>query len=241
LQAMLPLSLISEGETQFRGSTAERFQNIRRASEQFKGVVVPPKATFSFLAELGPVTIANGYSESWVIYGNKTILGPGGGVCQVATTLFRAAFYGGFPIVERTPHSYRISRYEPPVGLDAAVFSPNTDLKFTNDMETPIIITNEIDETKGIIYFRIYGKTINRKVFIENNETSREIKAGDPILEADPKLAPGDKVLVEESHDGIDAVLTRVIELDGKIISREQFYSRYVPWPARYRVGPSNP
>lgn len=241
LQAMLPLSLIGEGETQFRGSTTERFQNIRRASEQFKGVVVPPKATFSFLAELGPVTIANGYSESWVIYGNKTILGPGGGVCQVATTLFRAAFYGGFPIVERTPHSYRISRYEPPVGLDAAVFSPNTDFKFTNDLETPIIITNEIDETRGVITFRIYGKAINRTVRIENNETSREIKAGDPILEVDPKMAPGDKVLLEESHDGIDAVLTRVIELDGKIISKEQFYSRYVPWPAHYRIGPSKP
>lgn len=239
LQAMLPLSLIGEGETQFLGSTAERFQNIRRASEQFKGVVVPPKATFSFLAELGPVTIANGYSESWIIYGNQTILGPGGGVCQVATTLFRAAFYGGFPIVERTPHSYRISRYEPPVGLDAAVFSPGTDFKFTNDQDTPIIITNEIDETTGVIYFRIYGKATNLTVHIENNETSREIKAGDPILEVDPKLAPGDKVLVEESHDGIDAVLTRVIESDGKIISKEQFYSRYVPWPARYRVGPS--
>ncbi|MHB1355911.1 MAG: VanW family protein [Anaerolineae bacterium] len=241
LQAMLPLDLIGEGETQYRGSTTERFLNIRRASEQFKGVVVPPKATFSFLAELGPVTIANGYSESWVIYGNKTILGPGGGVCQVATTLFRAAFYGGFPIVERTPHSYRISRYEPPVGLDAAVFSPSTDFKFMNDLETPIIITNEIDEVRGIITFRIYGRAINRTVRVENNETSREIKAGDPILEVDLKLAPGDKVLVEESHDGIDAVLTRVIELDGKIIKKEQFYSRYVPWPARYRVGPSKP
>jgi vancomycin resistance protein YoaR len=239
LQAMLPLSLISEGETQFRGSTAERFQNIRRASEQFRGVVVPAGSTFSFLARLGPVTIANGYSESWVIYGNKTILGPGGGVCQVATTLFRAAFYGGFPIVERTPHSYRISRYEPPIGLDAAVFSPVTDFKFTNDLHTPIIISNEIDEANGVIYFRIYGKAINRSVSIENNETSREIKAGEPVLELDAKLAPGEKVLVEDSHDGIDAVLTRVIKVDGKEVSREEFYSRYVPWPARYRVGPS--
>jgi vancomycin resistance protein YoaR len=241
LQAMLPLSLLGEGQTQFRGSTAERLQNIRRAAEQFRGVVVPPKATFSFLAELGPVTIANGYSESWIIYGNQTILGPGGGVCQVATTLFRAAFYGGFPIIERTPHSYRISRYEPPIGLDAAVFSPRTDFKFTNDQDTPIIITNEINESTGIISFRIYGKANNRTVHIENNETSQEIKAGDPIFEVDPKLAPGDKVLVEDSHDGIDAVLTRVIEIDGKVVASEQFYSRYVPWPARYRVGPSQP
>ncbi|MHB9032127.1 MAG: VanW family protein [Anaerolineae bacterium] len=239
LQALLPLQLISSGETQFRGSSAERFQNIRRAAEQFQFVLVPPKASFSFLAVLGAVTIANGYSESWIIYGNKTVLGPGGGVCQVATTLFRAVFFGGFPVVERTPHSYRISRYEPPVGLDAAVFSPSTDFKFTNDMDTPIIITNKIDEASGVITFYIYGAPANRTVRIEDAVTSNPKPAGTPIYEVDPKLAPGESILVEEAHDGIDASLTRVIEQNGQVINREQFFSRYSPWPARYRVGPS--
>ncbi len=239
LQAMLPLQLISSGETYFGGSSAERAQNVRRAAEEFQSVIVPPKATFSFLSALGPVTIANGYSESWIIYGNKTILGPGGGVCQVATTLFRAVFFGGFPVVERYPHSYRISRYEPPVGLDAAVFSPSTDLKFTNDMDTPIIITNAIDDAKGIITFYIYGVPTNRTVRIEDAATSNPKPAGATVYEEDPSLAPGEQIMVDEAHDGIDAVLTRVIEQNGQVVSREQFFSRYAPWPARYLVGPA--
>jgi len=237
LQALLPLELISSGHTVFELYPAERLENIRRAAEDFEFVVVAPGVTFSFLANLGAVTIANGYSESWVIYGNQTVRGPGGGVCQVATTLFRAAFYGGFPIVERTPHSYRIARYEPPVGLDAAVFSPSTDLKFTNDLDTPIIIMNSIDPGGAITFF-IYGMPPNRSVRIEGEELSNPVPAGEPITQVDDKLAPGERILVERAHDGIDAVLTRVIEQDGQVVSREEFFSRYVPWPARYLVGP---
>jgi vancomycin resistance protein YoaR len=137
LEALLPLSLISVGETSFAGSTADRRQNIREATSRFHGVVVPPGRRFSFLDHLGPVTVADGYSQSWIIYGDRTILGPGGGVCQVSTTAFRAAFWGGYPIEERWPHSYRVSWYEPPLGLDAAVFSPGTDMRFPQRHRTP--------------------------------------------------------------------------------------------------------
>ena len=62
--------------------------------------------------DLGDVSLDNGFAEALIIFGSRTIKGVGGGVCQVSTTLFRAAFLAGFPIVERYPHAYRVGYYE---------------------------------------------------------------------------------------------------------------------------------
>ena len=238
LEAILPLALISEGESSFYGSEQGRLQNIRVAASKSHGVTVPPRTTFSFLHHLGLVTVANGYSESWVIYGDRTALGPGGGVCQVSTTCFRAAFWGGYPILERYPHSYRVGWYEPPIGLDAAVFSPQVDFRFQNDADTPILILTELDESKQRLYFRIYGKPTGRTVTIEGPITENPVPAGEPIYERDPSLASGVVIQVERAHEGIDATIHRVIEREGTVIAREKFFSRYEPWPARYRASP---
>lgn len=239
LEPLLPLELVSEGETSFRGSTPERLQNIRTATARFHGVAVPARATFSFLEHLGLVTLANGYSESWVIYGDRTVLGPGGGVCQVSTTCFRAAFFAGFPIVERLPHSYRVGWYEPPVGLDAAVFSPIVDMKFQNDSDFPILILTEVDERNAKLYFRFYGKRTGREVSLEGPVTANPVKAGEPVFEEDPSLPPGTRVQVDWPHDGLDVTLYRVIKQNGIVVAREKLFSRYEAWPARFRVGPS--
>jgi vancomycin resistance protein YoaR len=241
LQPLLPLHLVGEGQSSFVGSTPERLQNIKTASARFHGVAIPPDATFSFLTHLGPVTTASGYSDSWVIYGDRTELGPGGGVCQVSTTTFRAAFWSGLPIVERWPHSHRVSWYEPPLGLDAAVFYPTTDLKFRNDTGAPLLILTEVDEAGGKLFFRFYGRETGRKVTMEGPETSQPIPPGEPILQDDPTLAVGSRILVERARDGIDVTLYRIIEQqsgEGSAQSkREPFVSKYQPWPARYRVG----
>ncbi|MGI5915552.1 MAG: VanW family protein [Anaerolineae bacterium] len=238
LQAMLPLTLISEGVSDFTGSTAERLQNIRVATARFHGVVVPPRGNFSFLQHLGLVTAANGYSEAWIIFGNRTILGPGGGVCQVSTTAFRAAFWAGFPIIERWPHSYRVSWYEPPLGLDAAVFSPTADMRFENDTDAPVLILTEVDEANNKLYFRFYSRPTGRQVRMEGPVTANPVPAGDPIYEQDLSLAPGERVQAERAHDGIDVTIERIVERDGTIVRRDEVFSRYVPWPARYLVGP---
>jgi len=241
LEALVPLEVIGEGVSSFRNSSPERLQNIRVASARFHGLTIPPHTTFSFLEHLGPVTVANGYSESWVIYDDRTILGPGGGVCQVSTTCFRAAFWSGLPIVERSPHSYRVGWYEPPVGLDAAVFFPTVDLVFENDTDTPILILTEVDEAQARLVFRFYGRSTGRQVRMEGPVTSNLRPAGAPITEVDPTLSPGTRVQVESAHDGIDVTLVRVITAPGAEPVREEFISRYQPWPARYRVGPAAP
>lgn len=239
LEALMPLSLISVGETSFVGSTPDRLQNIRAATARFHGLIIPAGAAFSFLDHLGPVTVANGYSEAWIILGERTVLGPGGGVCQVSTTCFRAAFFGGYPFDERWAHTYRVSWYEPPLGLDAAVYSPGTDMRFTNDTETPILIVTEVDEENAALYFRFYGAPRDREVVMEGPIASRPVPAGPAITSVDPSLPPGASVLIESPHDGVDVTIYRSIRRDGVEVSRDEVYSRYVPWPARYAVGPA--
>jgi vancomycin resistance protein YoaR len=238
IEALLPLELVAEGETGFAGSTEERLHNIEVATALFQGVTIAPQARFSMVEHLGLVTQANGYSESWVIYGNQTLLGPGGGVCQVATTLFRAAFWAGLPIIERTPHAYRVSWYEPPVGLDAAVFSPWVDVKFDNDTDTPLLIQTEVDQANATLHFRLYGRSVGRTVRLEGPTLGPAIPPGPDVIEPDPALAPGERVLVERAKEGVEVTLYRIILVDGEEVARERFLSKYQPWPARYREGP---
>ena len=239
LEALMPLSLISVGQTSFAGSTPDRLQNIRAATARFHGLTIPAGAAFSFLEHLGPVTAANGYSEAWIILGERTVLGPGGGVCQVSTTCYRAAFYGGYPLDERWAHTYRVSWYEPPLGLDAAVYSPGTDMRFTNDTDTPILIVTEIDEANAALYFRFYGAPRDREVVLEGPIATNPVPAGPAIVSVDPSLPPGARVTIETAHDGLDVTIYRSVRRDGVEVARDEVVSRYVPWPARYAVGPA--
>ena len=133
--------LVSDYTSYFRGSPAVRLQNIQAASSRFYGLLIPPNTTFSMGDAIGDISLDNGYAEALIIYNGKTITGVGGGVCQVSTTLFRTAFFGGYPIEERNAHAYRVYYYEQTAdgtdplmaGLDATVYFPLVDLKFRND------------------------------------------------------------------------------------------------------------
>lgn len=234
------LSLLSEGTSSFRGSDPARTQNIVVGTSRFPGVVVPPGATFSFNSYLGSITAAEGWAEAYVIVGDRTELGAGGGICQVATTAFRAAFFGGFPIVERYPHTYRVGWYEPPVGLDATVFTPDVDMRFKNDLPFPIIIDSSADPRTGALSFRFYGPgQLGRTVELEGPYLDNHAKAPPPVYEDDPTLAPGQVVQVDSAHDGVRATVYRIIKQNGEVIARQQFVSNYEPWPARFKRGPA--
>ncbi len=238
LEAIQPLELLGEGISNFAGSPSGRLQNIKVAASRFDGLAAPARSDFSFLQYLGPVTVANGYSEANIISGERTVLGPGGGVCQVSTTCYRAAFWAGFPIVDRSPHTYRIAWYEPPLGLDASVWSPSVDLKFHNDQDTPFLVLTEVDVARSQVAFRFYGKKDGRQVSLEGPVTSNPVPAGDPVFDIDPSLKPGTRIQTERAHDGIDVTLYRIIERGGER-RQEEMFSRYQPWPARYSVGPT--
>jgi vancomycin resistance protein YoaR len=236
LAALGITELVVEGTTQFKGSPAGRVKNIEIAAAKFDGVIVPPGEVFSFNEYLGDVTTDQGYEEAYIIYNNRTTIGLGGGICQVSTTAFRAAFFGGYPIVERWAHGYRVGWYEPPVGLDATVYAPSVDLKFENDTDHYLLIKTLVDKQKSTLAFRFYGTKPDRQVTLEGPVVQNVTPPGPPIYEDDPNLPAGQTKQVDWAKEGADVTIYRIIK-QGDQETREKFFSHYRAWQDVFRVG----
>jgi len=234
--------LIAVGESYFVGSSSSRDHNIRLGASKFDGLLIAPGDTFSFNEFLGEVTADEGYEEAYVISGDRTVPGIGGGLCQVATTAFRAAFYAGYPILERWQHSYRVGYYElggfgP--GFDAAIYSPAVDLRFTNNRSYPLLIETEVDTANARLRFLFYSTDDGRTVEQIGPTWGEPEPAGPPRYEYDPDLPAGTVKKLESAHDGLFAVLERVVrDAEGNVLYEDRFASHFVPWPARYAYGP---
>jgi len=233
--------LVSEATTYFKGSSAERMQNIQVAASKYHGLVVPPGGIFSFNEHLGDVTAENGFVESLIIQGDRTAVGIGGGVCQVSTTAFRAAFFGGFELVERWAHGYRVGWYETGSvpGLDATIYSPTVDFKFKNDTDSYLLIQTETDLKAGTVAFRFYGAPTNRTVVVSEPVLENVIPHGPDIWQEDPSLKPGQVKQVDWAKDGVDVTVTRTVKQGETVIHQDTVFSRYRPWQAIYKIGPS--
>jgi vancomycin resistance protein YoaR len=231
------VELIGEGQTNFAGSSASRIQNITVGAAQFDGLLIPPGETFSFNHYLGEVTAEKGYEESIIIWGNTTRSDVGGGLCQVSSTAFRAAFWSGVPIVERWPHAFRVSYYEPPKGLDATIYSPDVDLKWVNDTGHYILIHTYVDRDNQALTFRYYGTNPGRTVEMEGPLENNPVPHGPPVYRDDPTLPKGQTKQIEWPKDGLDVTIYRVIKENGVEVRRDTVFSRYQPWQAVYLVG----
>ena len=231
------VELLGEGKTQFAGSSASRIQNIVVGAAQFDGLLIPPGETFSFNHYLGEVTAEKGYEESIIIWGNTTRSDVGGGLCQVSSTAFRAAFWAGLPIIERWPHTFRVSYYEPPKGMDATIYSPDVDLKWVNDTGSYILIHTAVDLENKTLTFRYYGTNPGRTVEMDGPYESNPVPHGLPIYREDPTLPKGQVKQIEWPKDGLDVTVYRIIKVNGVEVRRESFFSRYHPWQAVYLVG----
>ena len=131
----------------------------------FNGIIVGPGEEFSFNSLLGEVDGEHGYQPELVIKGGKLEYEYGGGVCQVSTTMFRAAIFAGFPITERQNHSFPV-RYYNPQGFDSTVYPGVVDLKFINNSPASILIQGKVN--KNILTFEIYGASDDRVVKVDN-------------------------------------------------------------------------
>jgi vancomycin resistance protein YoaR len=236
------VQLVAEGDSYFIGSPSGRDHNIRLAASKFDGIVIAPGETFSFNHYLGPVTAEEGYDESYVTAGEQLAIEVGGGICQVSTTAFRAAFWGGYPIVERWYHQHRIGYYElmgAGVGMDATVYSPNVDLRFTNDRPYPLLIETEVVDAAHELIFRFYSTDDGRRVEKEAPVISDETTPGPPIYQLDEGMAAGTVTQWQTAVNGLTAtVVRRVIDAAGNLLSNDTFVSKYAPRRASYRYGP---
>ncbi len=164
IQSLGVSNRIAVGESNFIGSTAARIQNIKTATKKYNGLIIKPGEKFSFNTILGDVDASTGYAPEKVIKGGKIAYEYGGGICQVSTTLFRAAYAAGFPILERKNHAFPVHYYEPQ-GFDATIYPGSSDLRFTNDTNGPILVQTHMVGTK--LFFEIYGTTDGRQVTID--------------------------------------------------------------------------
>jgi len=231
--------------TYFYGSEAARVQNITIASSQFHGLLIAPGETFSMAEALGDVSLENGYAEALIIYGDRTIQGVGGGVCQVSTTLFRTAFFAGFPIVERHAHAYRVGYYEYEytrtknskwAGLDATVYFPIVDLKFTNDTDYWLLMETYV--VGQSLTWKFYSTGDGRTVEWETTGLTNVVPAPDPLYRENPELGKGVIKKVDYEAEGADVAITRTVYKDGEIYFSDVFRTHYQPWQAIFEYGP---
>jgi vancomycin resistance protein YoaR len=225
----------------FNGSSPERVQNIKTASAAFHGLLLAPGETLSMADVLGDISLDKGYAEALIIYGKQTIKGVGGGVCQVSTTLFRAAFFGGYSIVERNPHAYRVLYYEqgpnsPGPGLDATVFVPLVDFKFTNN--SPYWLLMETYIYGNQLVWKFYSTSDGRTVDWSSTGPQNVVKAPDPVYKKNPDLPKGKIEQVDYQADGMDVTVYRTVSRDGQVIDKDTIKTHYLPWQAVYEYGP---
>lgn len=235
--------LVSQATTTYAGSSQARIDNIATAASRFDGLIIAPGELFSFNGYLGDISPEAGYVPGKVIVGGRTVDGVGGGVCQVSTTAFQAAFYAGYPIQERFAHGYRVGYYESGegVGMDAAIFTPDLDFKFYNDTDYHLLIETSVLPGSTSLQFRFYSTNPGRQVVKEGPVISGIEPPAATTYEVNPDLQPGQSVQVDWPAQGSYVEVTRLIlDTNGNVLNREIFASQYQPWGAVVQVAPGD-
>ncbi|MCL4418812.1 VanW family protein [Patescibacteria group bacterium] len=231
--------LLASGTSLFQHSIPSRIYNVSLASTRLNGILIAPGEVFSFGKALGDVSAFTGYQQAYVIQNGKTVLGDGGGVCQVSTTFFRALLNAGLPIIERHAHAYRVGYYEQdsPPGLDATVFVPSVDLKFKNDTGNYILVQTSIDPNILKLTFELYGTKDGREVVMSKPVVTNETPAPPDAYQDDPTLPKGQVKQVDFAAAGANVYFTRQVTKNGKVIISDKFVSDFQPWQAVYLRG----
>jgi vancomycin resistance protein YoaR len=235
-QAMGITGTVATYET-FYGGDPNRIHNVQLVAHLVDGKLIAPGETFSFNGATGERSAEKGFLEAPVIINGELQTGLGGGVCQVSTTVFNAAYEAGLPIVERTNHALYISHY--PLGRDATVNYPDVDLKFSNDTGHWLLLRTFVGTSSLTV--GLYGTSPHRRV--ESIGAPLRVVAPPPVQKTvDATLAPG---AVEVDDSGVPAQTTsverKVYTAEGKLLSDQTWYSSYRAEPKVVRVGPPKP
>lgn len=231
--------LIGRGTSTYFHSIPSRVHNVSLAASRINGTLVKPGDTFSFNDTLGDVSQFTGYQQAYIISEGKTILGDGGGVCQVSTTLFRSVLNAGLPVIERQAHAYRVGYYEQnsPPGFDATVYGPSPDFKFKNDTPAYILIEANADPKNLSLVFELYG-TSDKRIATTTKPIVTNISAPpEDLYQDDPTLPTGTVKQVDYKAWGAKVTFNYSVKRDGAEIYSKTFISNYRPWQAIYLRG----
>lgn len=231
--------LLATGESNYRNSPADRIFNIELAASRINGVLIAPDQEFSFNNAVGEIAASTGYKQALVILSGRTVLGDGGGVCQVSTTVFRAALEAGLPITARTAHAFRVSYYENDrgPGFDATIYQPGVDFKFKNDTGHYILLQTRVDKANTKLYIDLYGTSDGRQAVVSKATIHSTTPPPPESRIDDPNLPKGQVKQVEKAIPGAKVSISRTVTRNGETIISETFRSNFRAWQAVFLVG----
>ncbi|MCM1283195.1 MAG: VanW family protein [Muribaculaceae bacterium] len=227
--------LLGGFSTNFSSSSAGRAKNVTTGTSKINGTILYPGEEFELRPTVSPFTQENGYELAGAYQNGTTVESFGGGICQVATTLYNAAIRAELDITMRFNHSMQVSYVKP--SMDAAIAGDYKDLHFKNNYDTPIYIEGYC--SGGILYFNIFGKE-TRPSNREISFVSETLTVADPELEfnLDSSQPLGYWNVEQSAHVGCTAQLWKVVTVDGQEESRELFNkSSYQSSPKIITIG----
>jgi len=230
--------IIAVGRTSYYGSPPNRVFNIKVGANKLNGALIAPDEVFSFNKRIGPVDGAHGFLNELVIKPEGIIPESGGGLCQVSTTTYRAALFGGLPIEYRQEHSFAIGYYAQVLGhgLDATVYTGSVDLKFRNDTGHHVLVQAYVKNNYELFVI-LYGTSDGRKVEMEGPYTSNYTGPGETVYIKTSDLPMGQQKRIENGFVGFRALWYRYItKADGQKIV-EEIKTLYKFQPAKVLVG----
>lgn len=214
-----------------------RVQNIQLAASILDGTIVEAGATFSLNEVLGKRTKERGFVKAPQILNDRLVPAVGGGVSQVATTIFNAAFFAGLELVEHRPHSFYISRY--PMGREATVSWGGPELVFRNNWPAAILIKASADDTS--VTFRFYSAKLNRRVTTATG-APRNVEEAKVKRERNPELRPGKRKVIQDGGiDGFTVDYARAVYRGGELLKEERWTVKYEPHHKIVELGPRPP
>ena len=211
-----------------------RIHNVQLVAHLVDNALIPPRKEFSFNGTTGERNAAKGFLEAPVIINGELQNGLGGGVCQVSTTVFNAAYEAGLPITARTNHALYISHY--PQGRDATVNYPDTDLKFVNDTDHWLLLRTFVSSSSLTV--NLYGTPLHRRV--ESAKTRRShhrAGARDGDEGPEPARRQEGRRPARARRRSRRASTASVYDAKGKLLYDDTWYSSYVGDKSIIRVG----
>ncbi|MCR5542929.1 MAG: VanW family protein [Eubacterium sp.] len=227
--------------TSYASSSGARKTNVQRAASLVDGHVLYPGEQISVYNCIAPIDVSNGYELAHAYVGTEVVDSPGGGVCQVATTLYNAVLRAELNVIQRNCHSMKVSYV--PISADAAIAGGVLDLKFSNNLDAPIYIAAGYDG--GNLTFSIYGQEYrpsNRTIEFESVQTGVINPSSEPIYTEDKSLEPGTEQVTSPAITGYTGELWKHIYVDGVETEKVKINSsKYQASPPRISVNSDEP
>ena len=222
-QALGITERVSTFTTYYPSDFAPRLTNIHRAADLMDRTLVMPGKVFSLNRTVGERTPERGFAAGYIINNGQLEVDFGGGVSQLVTTTFNAAYFAGLEIVEHHPHSFYISRY--PEGREATVAWGVKDLRFRNDSPNGILVTTSY--TNSSVTVNVYG---TKRYRIESVKGERyDIRPFEVINDTRAEGVNQGDCVATEGVSGFRVVVTRLFYEGNTRVKSEEFRTKYEP------------